>query len=178
MDKELLNKILPYCGYGLKAIYEDDIVNVCISSSGTNRINTERLLTKSSDGTYHYKPVLFPPDCLRREIETEYGKEVPLIELAKIAYNYSSSDGWVISSGFGAEDQSDCLYPMSKLMFGYDSYKRFIKYFYHKDQGKEYIPMDNQWELFQYLYSRHIAFNLNPDDYVSVESLEKNPYAI
>lgn len=30
----------------------------------------------------------------------------------------------------------------------------------------------------QYLYSRHIAFNLNPDDYVSVESLEKNPYVI
>lgn len=125
MDKELLNKILPYCGYGLKAIYEDDIVDVCISSSGTNRINTERLLTKSSDGTYHYKPVLFPPDCLSREIETEYGKEIPLIEMAKIAF-----------------------------------------------------PKINQWGVFQYLYSRHIAFNLNPDDYVSVESLEKNPYVI
>lgn len=170
MNKKLLNKILPYCGHGLKVAYEDSIVKAEISKF-------VQMCEPSEDGEY-FKPILFPPDCLNREIETEYGKEVPLIELAKIAYNYSYMNGWVIRSGFGAENQSDCLYPISKPMFGYDGYKRFIKCFYHKDHGKEYIPMDNQWEIFQYLYSRHIAFNLEPDEYVSVESLEKNPYAV
>lgn len=161
MDKKLLNKILPYCGYGLKAIYEDDIVDVCISSSGTNRINTERLLTKSSDGTYHYKPVLFPPDCLSREIETEYGKEIPLIEMAKIAFP-KIKEWWI-----------DTIYAQSKNVYfyfnGHDSFN---------SGGCHALEIQNQWGVFQYLYSRHIAFNLNPDDYVSVESLEKNPYVI
>lgn len=188
MDKELLNKILPYCGHGLKVSIYDEYDKMALNDVATivgvkiedGYFMVKRFIDISMSFNINMKenrPILFPPDCLNREIETEYGKEVPLIELAKIACNYSRSDGWVISSGFSAENQSDCLYPMSKLMFGYDGYKRFIKCFYHKDQGKEYIPMDNQWELFQYLYSRHIDFNLDPDDYVSVESLKNNPYA-
>lgn len=188
MDKELLNKILPYCGYGLKVSIYDEYDKMALNDIAVIigvRIKDDYFMVKR-DINYpmsfninmrENKPVLFPLDYLNREIETEYGKEVPLIELAKIAYNYSYMNGWVIRSGFGAENQSDCLYPISKPMFGYDGYKRFIKCFYHKDHGKEYIPMDNQWELFQYLYSRHISFNLGPDEYVSVESLEKNPYA-
>lgn len=27
MDKELLNKILPYCRHGLKAIHKEDVAN-------------------------------------------------------------------------------------------------------------------------------------------------------
>ena len=161
MNKELLNKILPYCGHSLKAIYEDDIVDVCISSSGTNRINTERLLTKSSDGTYHYKPVLFPMTCINREIETKHGKEIPLIEMAKIAFP-KIKEWWI-----------DTIYAQSKNVYfyfnGHDSFNL---------GSCHALEIQNQWGVFQYLYSRHIAFNLNPDDYVSVESLKRNPYVI
>lgn len=140
MNKELLNKILPYCGYNLKAIYEDDIVDVCISSSGTRRISTEHLLTKSRDDTYHYKPILFPPNCLTEEIETEYGKEDPLKEIGRIMHQRVRSRETLLSM-ICADDLTEA----------------------HK--------------VFKYLYSRHIAFNLKPDEYVSVESLEKNTYA-
>lgn len=168
MNKELLNKILPYCGYGLKAIYEDDMVNVCISSSGTNRINTEHLLTKSSDGTYHYKPVLFPPDCLVREIETEYGKEIPLIEMAKI----------VLPGKLHKWEIKDCRAKYGVISVYLDiDWDIVVDRIISSDGYKTPERPQNQWEVFQYLYSRHIAFNLDPDDYVSIESLKNNPYA-
>ena len=168
MNKELLNKILPYCGHRLKAIYEDDIVNVCISSSGTNSINTERLLTKSSDGTHHYKPVLFPMTCINQWIETEHGKEIPLIEMAKIAFP-GKLRKWEIKD-YRAKNVVISVY---LNIDGDIAADRIIS----SDGYKTPERPQNQWEVFQYLYSRHIAFNLNPDDYVSIESLKNNPYA-
>ena len=177
MNKELINKILPYCGHGLKAKYMDRdlqnmsteyIVDVGVSTPGTNMICAERLCEISRDRTYHYKPILFPLDCLNREIETEYGKEIPLIEIAKIAYpfewyrwgikEYRAVDG-VISVSMGTNGDIIVERTISS-----DGFRR---------NDKTY----NQWQLFQYLYPRHIAFNLEPEEYVSIESLKKNPYA-
>lgn len=178
MDKELLNKILPYCGHGLKAIYEDDIVDVCISSSGTRRISTEHLLTKSRDGIYHYKPVLFPPVCLTEEIETEHGKEVPWIELSKIVYEtirtrYSKIKDIKLMTEITTTYTEITSNHDVTYIFQYDC----IYAWFCLTCGRLNITF-NPVPVLNYLYSRHIAFNLEPDEYVSVESLEKNPYAV
>lgn len=162
MNKELLNKILPYCGYGLKSICEEDIKDVFVSSSGTNSINAERLME------CHYKPILFSPDCLTKEIETEYGKEIPLIEIAKIAYPFEWYK-WEIKE-YRAEYGSISV---SIDINGDIMVDRIISSDGFRIPDKTY----NQWQLFQYLYSRHIAFNLEPEEYISVESLKNNPYA-
>lgn len=95
---------------------------------------------------------------MTREIETEHGKEIPLIEMAKIAF--PDIKKWWLDGYYAQSDNIYFLFNGSfsiSVTVGYES--------------------KNQWNIFQYLYSRHIAFNLDPEDYVSVESLEKNPYA-
>lgn len=151
MNKELLNKILPYCGHGLKVAYENSIVNAEISKF-------VQMCEPSEDGEY-FKPVLFSPDCLTRKIETEHGQEIPLIKMAKIAF--PKIKNWRIETCRAESDYVNFLFDGSDFVAGF--YKAFT--------------VKNQWKLFQHLYSRHIAFNLEPEEYVSVESLEKNPYA-
>lgn len=159
MNLEKLNKILPYCGYGVKANNEGYIVDVAPSHCGTDLINAEMLCTPNRDGSFCYLPMLFPPDCLTKEIETEHGKEIPLIELAKIATNLKN--GWVINGDMAKNN---------RLLFWYEPNKFCLL------RNGIWKEMENQWHLFQYLYSRHIAFNLDPGEYVNVESLEVNPY--
>lgn len=177
MNKELINKILPYCGHGLKAKYMDRdlqnmsteyIVDVGVSTSGTNTICTERLCEISHDGTYHYKPILFPPDCLNREIETEYGKEIPLIEIAKIAYPFE----WY---KWGIKEYR-AVYKVTSASVDTNG-DIIVDRLISSDGFRVPVKTYNQWQLFQHLYSRHIAFNLDPEEYISVESLKKNPYA-
>lgn len=176
MNKELLNKILPYC-INLKAIYEEDISDVCVSSSETKRINAERLVEKSSDGTYHYKPILFPPNHLARKIETEHGKETPLIEMAKIAYKTIKARS--------SEIKNIKLICEKTIAYAELTNNYNVTYIFEYDINSGwFILMTNGLDItfnpisvLNYLYSRHIAFNLDPDKYVSVESLEKNPYA-
>lgn len=159
MNLKKLNKILPYCGYGVKANYEGYIVDVSPSHCGTDLINAEMLCTPNRDGSFCYLPILFPPNCLTKEIETEHGKEIPLIELAKIATNLKN--GWVINGDMAKNN---------RLLFWYEPNKFCLL------RNGIWKEMENQWHLFQYLYSRHIAFNLDPGEYVNVESLEINPY--
>ena len=158
MNKYLLYKILPYTGYGLKASNEDYIVDVLPSHFGTDRINVEMLCTLNRDNDVTYKPILFPTDCITREIETEYGKETPLIEMAKIAF--PDIKEWWIDGNYA---QSERLY----FYFDGDSFNA------GSDGPRE---VHNQWEIFQYLYSRHIAFILSPKEYVNLENLNVNPY--
>lgn len=172
MNKELLNKIMPYCGHRLKvAIYDEydkmalnDVATIVGVKIEDGYFMVKRFIDISMSFNINMKenrPILFHPDCLSREIETEYGKEIPLIEMAKIAFP-KIKEWWI-----------DTIYAQSKNVYfyfnGHDSFN---------SGSCHALEIQNQWGVFQYLYSRHIAFNLNPDDYVSVESLEKNPYAI
>lgn len=112
MNKELLNKILPYCGYELKyqgmgthdCDFCDNATPSTITFAGMDiqdkicTFNGQRTVMDVNKDEYYYFnqeavchdiesevfPILFSPDCLTREIKTEYGKEIPLIEMAKI----------------------------------------------------------------------------------------------
>lgn len=167
MNNELLNKILPYCGYGLKAINEDYIVDVVPSHCGTDLINAEMLCTPDRAGIFHYKPILFPFDCITKEIETKHGKEIPLSELWKICY---AKEQLLDDPSFktGKYDSRISCNGLA-LVFNY-------RHGFYTIQHSEVYFAENQWKLFQYLYSRHIAFNLLPDEYVNVDSLDVNPY--
>lgn len=157
-NTNILSKLLPYCGYQLKASYEGNIVDVLPSAYGIDKINVETLCTPNSQGVFNYKPILFSSSCLTSEIETEFGKEIPLLELA----NLSCGDkNWIIGKDNVAEGDGG-------RWFGF-----------HKDSFfMESLPKGDvlkQWQLFQYLYSRHIAFNLDADQYLPVTD-EYNPY--
>lgn len=161
MNLEKLNKILPYCGYGVKVMFHEKACDVlaidtikgkfCLSFEGNKIV--------SDGGHDEMCPILFPPDCLTKEIETEHGKEIPLIELAKIATNLKN--GWIINGDMAKNN---------RLLFWYEPNKFCLL------RNGIWKEMENQWHMFQYLYSRHIAFNLDPGEYVNVESLEVNPY--
>lgn len=113
-------------------------------------------VTRNWDGYHsasmdHYKPILFPPDCLAKEIETEYGKEVPIDEISELV----GIELTPTVSGAGI-----------LVIYG------------NIEEGPIVEKLPLTYEVLQYFYSRHIAFNLEPDDYISVESLKKNPYKL
>lgn len=168
MDKDLLNKLLPYFGHGLKAIYEEDVKDVFVFSSGTNSINAERLME------CHYKPILFPYYCLIKEIETEHGKEIPMIEMAKIAYESFKLSSTSIKE-ISLNDRGDVRLMNNNSVIYIFRCHIFYPWFIFEVETR-HIPF-NPLPILDYLYSRHIAFNLRPEEYVSVESLKKNPYA-
>lgn len=174
METELLNKILPYCGHGLKADYEGGIVDVTTGTYGTDKIGVEMLVASEWNVIYQYKPILFHPGCLTREIETEYGKEIPMIEMAKIAYNsikLRSSEICNIEI-----DNTGIV-----LIITNHTSLTFSKHIPSNWFVLDYITSGkasfNPIPVLQYLYSRHIAFNLLSGEYVNVQSLEENPYS-
>lgn len=166
MKNELLNKILPYCGYGLKA-YNYSVFDVVPSHYGTTKINIEMLCGISSEGKTPYKQILFSSNCLIKEIETEHEREIPLVELWKICYGKEQ----LLDDPSFETGEYDSRISCNGLVLVFNYYHGF----YTIQHGEVYFA-ENQWELFQYLYSRHIAFNLSSNEYVSVESLEQNPY--
>lgn len=157
MDKEKLNKLIPYIGYN--AFAKNTINNTVGKLIGfcENDLYFQNWV-HIDDNFGNYKLILFSPDCLTREIETEYGKEIPLIEMAKISFPDIKS--WWIDACYAQSDNIYFLFDGSSFVSG--SYKS--------------LTVKNQWKIFQYLYSRHIAFNLDPDEYISIESLENNLY--
>lgn len=179
MNLKKLNKILPYCGYGVKANYEGYIVDVAPSHCGTDLINAEMLCTPNRDGSFCYLPILFPPDCLTKEIETEHGKEIPLIEIAKIVcYGYTNKHWEIQYRSYQIENGTECTETYARnedIEVGINASGDVM---ISRETDKEFLPVIvmYQYEYFQYLYSRHIAFNLEPGEYVNVESLEINPY--
>lgn len=158
MDKEKLNKLIPYIGYNAFAKNKSNNIVGKLIGFCENDLYFQNWV-HIDDNFDNYKLILFSPDCLTKEIETEYGKEIPLIEMAKVAFPDIKS--WWIDTCYAQSDKLYFFFNGSSFVSG--SYKAFT--------------IKNQWQLFQYLYSRHIAFNLEPDEYVNVESLEKNPYA-
>lgn len=160
MNKELLSKIIPYIGHGTYAYDEEQETKIDLIVGFFGNTLDCHECSPCDSRIDKYKLVLFPPDCLTREIETEYGKEIPLIEIAKMAFP-DIKEWWID----GVYAQSDNIY------FYFNGNDSFNGGFDHA------LEIQNQWELFQYMYSRHIAFNLEPRHYISVESLENNPYA-
>lgn len=187
MNKELLNKILPYLGYGLKiSIYDkydklalNDIATIVGIEIEEGRFMLKRDIncpTSFSINMEKNNPVLFSPDCLTKEIETEHGKEIPLIEMAKIAYNslYIYAINTIVK---------DIILVHNEYVSIIDS--RGIPYVFRPCLTIPWVTLEinmvtipfNPIPVLDYLYSRHIAFNLMPEEYVSVESLKNNPYA-
>lgn len=177
-----LNKILPYCGYGLKyqGMGSNDLDgNPTIISFTGMELQDETWFFRGEedheDGEIVYHEVegevfqiLFSPDCLTRESETEYGKEIPLVELWKICFDKDQLlDDYYFKTG---EYDSRILCNGLVLVFNY------CHGFYTIQHGAVYFA-ENQWQLFQYLHSRHIAFNLSPDEHVPVTD-EFNPYKL
>lgn len=189
MDKELLNKILPYCGYGLKVSIYDEYDKMALNDIAVIigvRIKDDCFMVKR-DINYpmsfdinmkENKPILFPPDCLNWEIETEYGKEVPWIELSKIVYEtirtrYSEIKDIKLMTEITTTYTEITSNHDVTYVFQYDC----IYAWFRLTCGRLNITF-NPVPVLNYLYSRHIAFNLESSEYVSIESLEKNPYKI
>lgn len=181
MNLEKLNKILPYCGYGVKVMFHEKACDVlaidtikgkfCLSFEGNKIV--------SDGGHDEMCPILFPPDCLTKEIETEHGKEIPLIEIAKIVcYSYTNKHWEIQSRSYQIENGTECTETYARnedIEVGINASGDVM---ISRETDKEFLPVIvmHQYEYFQYLYSRHIAFNLDPGEYVNVESLEVNPY--
>lgn len=173
MDKDLLNKLLPYCGYEFKATEGYEIYDVCLSSSGKKHKSIKHLIHSGREG-WTWKPILFSPDCLTKEIETEHGKEIPMIEMAKIAYESFKLSSTSIKE-ISLNDRGDVRLMNNNSVIYIFRCHIFYPWFIFEVETR-HIPF-NPLPILDYLYSRHIAFNLRPEEYVSVESLKNNPYA-
>lgn len=167
MNKELLNKILPYCGHGVFAYQKEQESTIDeIVGFFENGFDFKHWSPFDMGKMENYKLVLFSPNCLTREIETEYGKEVPLIELAKLCNNCGYTP-----SGFKCDGKDEKWYYV-KCYSNPKGNNGYLFYQFPVNVNKISIKEA------QYLYSRHIAFNLFPDEYVDVQDLKENPYKI
>lgn len=127
----------------------------------------------------YIKPILFPLKSIIEEIETEFGKEIPIIEMAKIA-NCFFLDNSVEKLTFLEKDTAILrMYIKKDLTLDFevdlDDIFGFDAYCYEQDKN---ILISKPHEIINYLYSRHIAFNINEKEYLNVLEIPNNPYKI
>jgi hypothetical protein len=153
MDK----KIAPYLAYGI-VVYDrsnDDYEEV---NSSTLRVGYDGICSRLSSPDI--KPLLYLPSCMGDLIETPYGKEIPILELFKMQFGLQAGRENIYSSEICVEvTKGD-----DTLAFNYTH--GFCAWNYCTC-----IPVKHQFELYEYLYSRHIAFNLDPNTYIPLETV-------
>lgn len=122
------------------------------------------------------KPILFPLESIITEIQTEFGLEIPIIEMAKIGgciIKESKNNKLFLDNYDTAifrqivENGNTLDFEVDLDKFGFDAYC---------EQQDKCILISNPDKIIDYLYSRHIAINLNKSEYVNVLEFAFNPY--
>ena len=122
------------------------------------------------------KPILFPLESIITEIQTEFGLEIPIIEMAKISrclIEDSKDNKLFLDNNYTAifrqkiNNENTLDFEVDLDKFGFDAYC---------EEQDKCILISSPDEIIDYLYSRHIAINLNKSEYVNVLELPFNPY--
>lgn len=153
MDK----KIAPYLAYGI-TVYDcnNDIYQE--ANLSTLRVNYDGTCSRLSSPDI--KPMLYSPSCIGDLIGTPYGKEIPILELFRIYFGLKADREDICSNHRGVEVTKEGHTLAFNYTHGFLVWENDIP-----------SPVKHQFELYEYLYSRHIAFNLDPNTYIPLETV-------
>lgn len=157
MEKLTIQHIAPYLPYGLQVDasyydeekpqnvigYHDTFGVIC--SDGLISGGSHGKLIQSEYAIEYVKPILYPISCLTKTIQHEGSEFIPLIELAKIAYN---SDWFYKEGSYNVVTSAET--------HGFDWNEDHFEMYSQISGG--YLPVKNQYQLFQKLAEWHINF--------------------
>ena len=155
-------KVLYFCGDRLDNA-AGDIISV---SAGMVNVKFEEGKPSSPLGFSNIKPILRPLSDLYRTITHNGEEDIPIVSLAKIAFQYLPD--WAIKG-----NKAVYYNQYGNIEFYYDD--RAFKAYRHDEGFLAYI---NQYHLFDYLHELKIDYRglIDAGLVISVHDLSENPY--